>query len=654
MVGSGSIRNITACQRCRQRRVKCDKQFPKCGNCLRKGDDCLSLDPGTGEVIGRSYVYELETQVRLLKEEVELLKNRIHHSQFQSSKLSSQYSEHVQTHPSSFMNPLSHMNVHRALRSPVPTDSSGSSRFPNISNNSSNENGSTYDDSMNYKVLMMKEHDILRLKAGIQKELPPVTFVEECIILYFQVSNVQLPILNSEYFLHNYFKPLYGDINPVVRKRLMDPSLVNLLGNNQYKYQPVSVPQVDDNYRYKCLFFINIIIAILTSMRQQTYDLSVPYEYQQHSLRYADYIWNDADDNVNEIAKLEKLQSLLLLSTYSIMRPSSPGAWYLIGNSVRLMYDLNLHEPVDTCDRFIQDMKRRIFWSCYSLDEQVSMYFQKPYTIAEPYNVKFPSVLDDSVILTAGSNELSDGDPLLIPDTNKLITHQYIKLRILQKESNDLPQEIDAREPLENSLTRWYEESNSLMCDEFNKSIMEINYHFSITLLYTFLLFKGHSNIPNHQSSTETRTNSTYSTTRVYSKLQTLFKSSERIILVYHTLQNDLKLLNYTWVSINNIFLKGITYLFVIYRCEPIRITVDLQHLELITGKVVNFMNNLKPICPKPSETFISQFEEFKTTVINLINNERIISFDIDFDNLFANSDFINTMMGSINAIDQG
>lgn len=591
---SRNIRNITACKKCRQRRVKCDKQFPKCGNCLRKGDECVSVDPGTGEVIGRSYVYELEKQVEQLKAEIKELKRN-----------GGERNGSIEENP-----------VEMAYQS-----------------NTSKQNGSTNDNSISYKVLMMKDSDITRLKQSQTSELPKISFVEECIVFYFQVSNPQLPILNREYFLEHYFKPLYGEVSPGLRAQLTDSSL-----NKSFVSRP-SPGHV--NEPHKCLFFIHIIIAILSSILQQKYSLSVSSYHQQQSLKYAEYIWNEMYEEENETNKLEIIQSLLLLSTYSIMRPSNPGAWYLIGNSVRLMYDLNLHEDPElvTSDPYLQDMKRRIFWSCYTLDRQVSIYFQKPNAINDDHRVQFPSVFDDLLIY-----HREPTSPSVLPDNNKLITHHYIKLRILQSQVHDLPADLTIREPFERRLYDWYKGATTLTADDFNTAIMEFNYHYSLALLYKFLLFK-----PNPEKLTNIKLDAKY-----YTKYETIFKSCEKVVVIYDFLQNDLHLLNYSWVSINNIFLAGITYLFVIYSYEPIRVSIDLDHLTSITNKVENFLNGLKPVCLQQCEVCINQFTEFKEMVFNLINNERLVNLDIDFDSLMANTDFINSMVGSVNSLDYG
>lgn len=61
-------RSISACQRCRSKKVRCDQTFPKCLKCAKAGVDCIGLDPATGREIPRSYVVHLEDKISELED----------------------------------------------------------------------------------------------------------------------------------------------------------------------------------------------------------------------------------------------------------------------------------------------------------------------------------------------------------------------------------------------------------------------------------------------------------------------------------------------------------------------------------------------------------------------------------------------------------
>lgn len=538
------IRNITACKRCREKRIKCDKQFPQCSNCVKKGQDCVSIDVGTGETVSRSYVHDLEIRVRELEKEVEELRT-------------------------------------------IP-----------LKTTDSVHNGSSTGD-VNYKVMLMTDEEIGEIKSLPFAELPDKLMVEEGIERYFQISNLQLPIVNCKYYLVNYVEPLYG-----VSDRLWERYV--WISKNK---RSVTSGTISQKQRNSCLFFLHIILAISTSFQQKE---SISSNHYQQSLKYVDVIW--LNDTTTDLKKIERMQSLLLLSAYSLMRPCNPGSWYLIGNSIRLLYDLGFNED-PSGDDFMVDMKRRMFWCCYSLDRQVSSYFHKPFGITD-MKVQKPSVMNDTVIGKGGEHEA---------DPDKLVMIHYLKLRILQTEINS---EVSQKDDIFLKLQSWWLEIDHLQPSEFDELIMNVIYHYSVVNLYKYILFHPEYNDIINKP-----------------KFELLIHHCQQVIETYYTIQNK-NLLNYSWVSINNMFSPGITYLFTIYYCDFIRNDINLETLQELCTKVEMFLHKLKPICYQQCVNYIKDFTDLKDNVIDLIRNERKFVIDLD---IFDDSEFINFMVGSVN-----
>lgn len=65
---SSSFRNVSACNRCRLRKNRCDQNLPACTACEKAGVKCVGFDPITKREIPRTYVYYLESRVRYLEE----------------------------------------------------------------------------------------------------------------------------------------------------------------------------------------------------------------------------------------------------------------------------------------------------------------------------------------------------------------------------------------------------------------------------------------------------------------------------------------------------------------------------------------------------------------------------------------------------------
>lgn len=53
---------LPACSKCRIRKVRCDRQAPKCGNCTKGNVACIIVDAATGEQYARDFVYQLEQE----------------------------------------------------------------------------------------------------------------------------------------------------------------------------------------------------------------------------------------------------------------------------------------------------------------------------------------------------------------------------------------------------------------------------------------------------------------------------------------------------------------------------------------------------------------------------------------------------------------
>lgn len=61
---------LPACQKCKLRKVRCDRSAPKCANCTKGNVACIIVDPVTGEQYARDYIRQLEEEEVRLREKV--------------------------------------------------------------------------------------------------------------------------------------------------------------------------------------------------------------------------------------------------------------------------------------------------------------------------------------------------------------------------------------------------------------------------------------------------------------------------------------------------------------------------------------------------------------------------------------------------------
>jgi hypothetical protein len=59
---------LPACQKCKLRKVKCDRQAPKCTPCTKGNVACIIVDRITGEQYARDYIHRLEEKERHLRQ----------------------------------------------------------------------------------------------------------------------------------------------------------------------------------------------------------------------------------------------------------------------------------------------------------------------------------------------------------------------------------------------------------------------------------------------------------------------------------------------------------------------------------------------------------------------------------------------------------
>lgn len=121
---------------------------------------------------------------------------------------------------------------------------------------------------------------------------------------------------------------------------------------------------------------------------------------------------------------LEELQAVLLLASYALLRPVSPGLWYIVGVALRLAVDLGLHyEDTESQKKaaaaipdvktaregrkeWVRDMRRRLWWCVYSLDRLVSTCVGRPFGIAD--EVVSTQVCSASLLMVPANGSVSE------------------------------------------------------------------------------------------------------------------------------------------------------------------------------------------------------------------------------------------------------
>lgn len=229
---------MSACKRCRRKKIKCDQRFPNCTRCEKAGVECIGLDPVLGRDIPRSYVLDLENRVGKLEQLLNKSGIKINEEELGAPMPGSDII--LSTNTGKKMNHKSDLIGQRSqgerqnLSDPdcctEPVKSSEQTKYEkNISFDKliftavkfNQKNQMSLHNSGNGTVKgtphfigMPQDPTISNNEVTtLPSILPPKSTAIEFIRIYFSQLNAQLPILHREEFVKKWFEPIYGAID---------------------------------------------------------------------------------------------------------------------------------------------------------------------------------------------------------------------------------------------------------------------------------------------------------------------------------------------------------------------------------------------------------------------------------------------------------
>ncbi|KAF7549824.1 hypothetical protein G7046_g8222 [Stylonectria norvegica] len=477
---SSNFRNVSACNRCRLRKNRCDQKLPSCASCAKAGVACVGYDPITKKEIPRSYVFYLETRVEQL--ENLLISNNVPFPPAENLEPCSRPgTDTASIHSAgdtgysasdggdrSLMRPQS-----QAVESLKPKKPGLGAGIPNIVSPSKPRSlASASGVSFARVVFAAVQYSVSgqtgggdrsgsRLPTGsgtslrdsffglhTRPTISPAAFPDKelglrLVKLYFEHSNPQIPILHRGDFMQT-FERAYASQGQVRGAReLYMLNMVFAIGCGVIVGEPVKTESSSDS---------NVAVEKPRGQCQ-------PEEYHASAIVHLESCLSNSGGG------LEVLQAVLLLANFALLRPVPPGLWYIIGVAVRLAVDLGLHyeddrdievavpDATSNGDPFdgraarengnqsnqnrgkrlwVRDMRRRLWWCTYSLDRLVSTCVGRPFGISDQViTTELPSLLDDDYITPTG---------FMVPPQDQVrpsykhVAHHYFRLRLLQSE----------------------------------------------------------------------------------------------------------------------------------------------------------------------------------------------------------------------------
>ncbi|KAM0718529.1 hypothetical protein Q7P37_005599 [Cladosporium fusiforme] len=733
---SSNFRNVSACNRCRHRKNRCDQKLPRCSACVKAGiTACVGFDPVSKREIPRSYVYFLETRVRGLEELVVSLGGTVppvegHFAVDETiqpginvpfpvlegegsgrkksgavakgdEKDAERVDEHAAIDPNlndaagenekidKLVNNLGMVSVQGTSDSRAPGSTSGVSFArvvyaavkSSVQQNGSDRGGTkstkavTTDAATGGGSTMRDSFFGLHTRPTIKPApFPDMQLGRRLVELYFEHTNPQIPILHRGEFMALFDRVYAKPSDERTSRELYLMNIVFAIGsgiimdsagtsNSPYTSNG-SDEKMEESPRNK---------RTKLSRNQQCQ----PEEYHSSAIVHLESFLSTSAASEGHGGGLEELQAVLLLAGLALLRPVAPGLWYIIGVALRLSVDLGLHyedsDPeLDALDikaepdtavfpsrslgrkQWTRDLRRRLWWSVYSLDRLVSTCVGRPCGITDQViTTEFPSVLDDRHITTSGFLKSSLE---YCPPTSKLVTHHYFRLRLLQSEilqvlqyrqaqqarsqganqtnqfmHTHLPSPFlqhfnsfrDWRADVDRRLREWKTEAPTQAETGvgFNPLFFDLNYWQGVIMLYRQSLAVPAPLAEEFSASTGESVDSPGTLHKEFEEDEQLVclkvaQAAQTVLKLYRQLHR-LRLVNYTFLATHHLFMSGISFLYALWHSPVVRSHLTLDDVDFTILAATSVLTDLIPNCP-PAEACRDAFTRMAKATITM------------------------------------
>ncbi|KAG5418667.1 hypothetical protein I9W82_004195 [Candida metapsilosis] len=395
-------RVVLACNRCRQRKTKCDGGQPACGSCVKRNAEC---------VYGTKYARARVTveYVRRLEERLGIASKTRHESMAPSINNIISIEEPQKSPSPQESPPNREPSIEHAATSMSPSSSKNST--------SSGFRSSKYSTSAMGAGEMSKQkrgrdRDYYGSSAAISfmKELSNVidgpsrsdtTDDDEVEIRYkmsrfepsssMRISRLDLPTRAiADVYVKNYFEFAYT-LYPFVHIPTFMATYESLWNNGV---------EVDE------LFYsiVNIIFAFgcqlaPTSQRLEDYS-ELYFERSQKFLRF----------HLMDSGSILLVQALLLTGQFLQASSGSAGCWNIVGLAIRIAQGLGLHSDqnyASTKSLIDREIRKRLWQGCLVMDRIVSMTMGRPMMVSHVQG-EVPLCVDDEYIKDDAISPMKD------------------------------------------------------------------------------------------------------------------------------------------------------------------------------------------------------------------------------------------------------
>ncbi|KAF4971812.1 hypothetical protein FSARC_1459 [Fusarium sarcochroum] len=350
-------RPVSACSRCRAAKVKCDGKLPACTACEKAGraNECSAANDQFARGKERSYVAALELRIEKLEKRLQYAKSRKASVALHDADATAFNAQQMDRRDSLA---VIRAAVYRKAAQKRETSDVNSlvSDFGFLSVNATTRDFEPTSTNMTFARLVLAATTNDVLPESPQARLPPRQTAHALVQHY----------MNNIYSLFPFFS---------------ETALLTALDD---LYQEDTRIIKDSDY-----WMVYMVLAIgSTAQSKRSQDT-----HYLNGLEYASRAMNHADGALTP-GYVTQIQSLLLLTQYSMLDPAHFDSWHLIGFTARAIIDLGFHQdpPLSSVsDKSALDMRRKIFYCVYALDRAISMVHARTFSFTDDtVNVAFP------------------------------------------------------------------------------------------------------------------------------------------------------------------------------------------------------------------------------------------------------------------------
>ncbi|KAI3344000.1 fungal-specific transcription factor domain-containing protein [Ustulina deusta] len=349
-------RGRTACTRCKHRKQKCDDQWPTCSNCSKAGTECDKSAVSEDEPPA-AYTRALEQRVALLE-----------------ARLSEQVRQQVSDVPQPPPGGIRTQSRNNVLAEAVELLALGNIEAPAYVGASSGLNLALTLGEMVQATVWNKA-----LPLDTDGSRPGTTDGSGISRGARAINRQEMVARSAEPPADEHGTALLNAYlnQPQTRYPFLDEREIWDLHAKRMTLNTTPVQQLTKSERFG-LFKLYMVYAIGAMLIQLT-ERNTPTPPENYYMTALQHLFT-----ARESKTTQNVEAMLLLVLYHI-RSSSYGIWYMIGLAMRTCIDLGLHTKrhESNWDRYTIQIRRRLFWSVYSLERTIAICLGRPLSIPD-------------------------------------------------------------------------------------------------------------------------------------------------------------------------------------------------------------------------------------------------------------------------------